>query len=78
MRKGLRRITPSSGVDATPEDELYTENLAQRQRGQMRLKLSAAEIDDMVAQFVTSRGSVTVCPPAYACTSRQYHPRQGG
>jgi hypothetical protein len=78
MRKGTRRLTPPIGVDAAPEHELYMQNLAQRQRGQMRLRLSAAEIDNMVAEFVASRGSVTVCPPAYVCTSRQYHPRQGG
>ncbi|HEX4173865.1 MAG TPA: hypothetical protein VHY82_15460 [Acetobacteraceae bacterium] len=78
MRKGIRRVSPSVGIDVAPEHELYAQNLAQRQRGQMRLKLSAAEIDEMVTQFVASRGSVTVCPPAYVCTSRQYHPRQGG
>lgn len=78
MRKGPGRITASIDVDVAPEHELYIRNLAQRQRGQMRLRLSAAEIDSMVEQFVAARGSVTVCPPAYVCTSRQYHPRQGG
>ncbi len=70
MRKGLKGFDLPVGVDLSPEHELYLQHLAQRQRGQMRLKLTAADIDKMVAQFVASHGSVTVCPPAYACTSR--------
>jgi hypothetical protein len=75
MHKVFRRVAPSTDADVLPEHELYMQHLAQRQRGQTRLKLSAADIDKMVAQFVASHGSVTVCPPAYACTSRQYHLR---
>lgn len=74
MRTGLKG---DSSVEANPppDHELYMDHLSQRQRGQMRLKLSAADVDKMVAQFVASHGSVTVCPPAYACKSRQYNLR---
>ncbi len=72
MRKGLKRFDLSADLDQSPEHELYLEHLAQRHRGQMRLKLSAGEVDEMVRQFMGSHGGATVCPPAYACKSRQY------
>lgn len=78
MPKGIRPVAPSTAVDVAPEHELYMQNLTQRRRGQMRLRLTPAEVDSMVAEFVASRGNVKICPPAYLCTSRQYHPRQGG
>ena len=75
MRKGLKGLDLPVELDPSPEHELYLQHLAERQRGQMRLKLSAGEVDEMVRQFMDSRGGATVCPPAYACKSRQYHLR---
>ncbi len=75
MRKGPKGLDLSVEMDLSPEQELYLQHLAQRQRGQMRLKLSAGEVDEMVRQFMESHGGATVCPPAYACKSRQYHRR---
>ncbi len=75
MRKGLKGSDLYAELDLSPEHELYLQHLAQRQRGQMRLKLSAGQVDEMVRQFMDSHGGATVCPPAYACKSRQYHLR---
>ena len=74
MRKGPKGFDVSVELEPSPEHELYLQHLAQRQRGQMRLKLSAGQVDDMVRQFKNSHGA-TECPPAYACKSRQYHLR---
>jgi len=75
MRKGLKRLDLPVELDLSPENELYLQHLAQRQRGQGRLKLSENQVDEMVRQFMDSHGGATVCPPAYACKSRQYHLR---
>jgi hypothetical protein len=75
MRKGIKGTDISVEMDLSPEHELYLQHLAQRQRGQMRLKMSAGQVDEMVRQFIDSHGGATACPPAYACKSRQYHLR---
>lgn len=75
MRKGSKGFDLSVELDPSPEHELYLQHLAQRQRGQMRLKLSTGQVDEMVRQFKRSHGGATECPPAYACKSRQYHLR---
>jgi hypothetical protein len=75
MRKGFKGLDPSLDADLLPESALYLQHLAQRERGQMRLKISADEVDAMVRQFKDTHGGATVCPPAYACRSRQYHVR---
>jgi len=75
MRKGLKGPDLSVEVDPSPEHELCLQHLAQRQRGQMRLKLSSGQVEELVRQFMDSHGGATVCPPAYACKSRQYHLR---
>ena len=75
MRKGFKGFDLPVAVDPSPEHELYLQHLTQRQRGQMRLKLSAGEVDEMVRQFIDSHGGTTACPPAYACKSRQYRLR---
>jgi hypothetical protein len=75
MRKGIKGGDLSVEMDLSPEHELYLQHLAQRQRGQMRLKMSAGQVDEMVRQFIDSHGGTTACPPAYACKSRQYHLR---
>lgn len=75
MRKGLKGFDLPAELDLSLEHELYLQHLAQRQRGQMRLKLSVGQIDEMVRQFIDSHGGTTACPPAYACKSRQYHLR---
>ena len=75
MRKGFKGLDPFIEVDLLPESALYLQHLAQRERGRMRLKMSAGEVDEMVRQFKDAHGGGTVCPPAYACRSRQYHVR---
>jgi hypothetical protein len=75
MRKGIKGADLSVEMDLSPEHELYLQHLAQRQRGQTRLKMSAGQVDEMVRQFIDSHGGTTACPPAYACKSRQYHLR---
>ena len=75
MRKGLKRFDLPAELDLSSEHELYLQHLAQRQRGQMRLKLSAGQVDEMVRQFIDAHGGTTACPTAYACRSRQYHLR---
>ena len=75
MRKGLKGFDLPAELDLSLEHELYLQHLAQRQRGQMRLKLSVGQVDEMVRQFINSHGGTTSCPPAYACKSRQYHLR---
>ena len=44
MRKGIKGADLSVEMDLSPEHELYLQHLAQRQRGQMRLKMSAMRL----------------------------------
>jgi hypothetical protein len=53
-------------------EALHLRHFAHRQRCEARLKLSPADIEKMVAGFLSSHGSVTACPTAYALPSRQY------
>lgn len=75
MRKGPKGSDLFVALESSPDHQLYLQHLAQRQRGQMRLKLSTGQVDEMVRQFIDLHGGATECPPAYACKSRQYHLR---
>ena len=75
MRKEFKGSDLAVEVDLSPDQELYLQHLAQRHRGEMRLKLSAGQVKEMVRRFIDLHGGATACPPAYACKSRQYHLR---
>ena len=48
-------------------------HVIQRDHCGARLGLTAATIEQMVNTFVATHGGVTICPTAYAATSRQYN-----
>ena len=55
------------------EHDLDMVHVMQRDHCCARLGLTAAKIEQMVNTFVAAHGGVTVCPPAYVATSRQYN-----
>ena len=54
------------------EESLQAQHVKQRYRCESRLGLSSAEIEKLVADFLASHGTATMCPTAYAMASRQY------
>ena len=66
---------PSADEPDPIETELQTLHVTQRERCGARLGIDAATIERMVREFTKSHGGVTLCPPAYAATSRQYNLR---
>jgi hypothetical protein len=67
----------SSSFDPTrlSDEALQAQHVMLRDRCEARLRLSSAEIEKMVKDFLTSHGSATMCPTAYAMPSQQYRLR---
>jgi hypothetical protein len=75
MRKKLGNPGSSADQPDLMETDLQTRHVAQRERCGARLGMTEDAIERMVNEFAKSHGGVTLCPPAYAATSRQYNLR---
>jgi hypothetical protein len=73
MRTKLARLKTAVIQTGDTEHDLDMLHVMHRDHCGARLGLTAATIEQMVHTFVTARGGVTMCPPAYAATSRQYN-----
>jgi hypothetical protein len=73
MRKKLDEFAASQKPAHLTVAVLEAHHRMQRDRCEARLGLSKAAIETMVREYLTSHRSATICPAAYATTSRQYH-----
>ncbi len=76
MRTTDEDLTACFDQSRISAEALHLRHFAHRQRCEARLKLSPADIEKMVAGFLSSHGHVTACPTAYALPSRQYRLRK--
>jgi hypothetical protein len=65
------KLLTGNKTDCTDE-ELQQQHLEHRLSVRARLRMSAEDVAQMVAEFASSRGGITKCPPAYAALSPQY------
>ncbi len=73
MRTKLGSLKTAVIQTGDTEHDLDMLHVMQRDHCGARLGLTAATIEQMVNTFVATHGGVTICPPAYAATSRQYN-----
>ena len=73
MRTKLGGLKTTVTQTGDTEHDLDMLHVMQRDHCGAQLGLTAATIEQMVNTFVTAHGGVTICPPAYAATSRQYN-----
>ena len=76
MRTTAEDLTACFDPSRDTAEALHLRHFVHRQRCEARLKLSPADIENMVAGFLASHGSATACPTAYALPSRQYRLRK--
>jgi hypothetical protein len=73
MRKKLEEFAICRKPTQLSAAALEAEHRMLRDRCEARLGLTDAAIEKMVRDYLACRGSATLCPAAYATTSRQYH-----
>jgi hypothetical protein len=66
-------VNPVDNFNPTAEQALHQQHAEDRRQSNMRLHISAEDMERMVTQFVASHGGVTMCPPTYAAPSPHYH-----
>ena len=73
MRKKLDDFAVSRKPTHLSPAALEAQHMVLRNRCEARLGLTNAAIEKLVSDYLASHGSATLCPVAYATTSRQYH-----